>query len=191
MTTDHCGTLLQASSTPSRSLPSPAPQVGGVRISTCSFQLTETFQTSAEELYRTFLEQEVPEPRTPPPTPLLPHLAPLASSTFHSTFSSFTSSSLSSPSLTPHPFLFHPPLPSSPFAPSSPPLCPFATPVTPPPPLTTLTLPSNPSSLPPPHSVGFFFLLQCNCAKAVMPSLSLCLSLSLSSLCRLSLAQLQ
>lgn len=48
----------QVNSAPTRSLPSPAPPAGGVRISTCSFQLTESFQTSAEELYRTFMEQE-------------------------------------------------------------------------------------------------------------------------------------
>lgn len=96
MTTDLYGTLLQASSTPSRSLPSHAPPVGGVRISTCSFQLTETFQTSAEELYRTFLEQEVSQPRTsllPPPLDLLV----TSISTFSSfSFSSFTSFLLSS-----------------------------------------------------------------------------------------------
>ncbi|XP_041660946.1 activator of 90 kDa heat shock protein ATPase homolog 1-like isoform X1 [Cheilinus undulatus] len=37
---------------------SPAPCGTGVRISTCSFNLKETFQTSADELYRTFINQE-------------------------------------------------------------------------------------------------------------------------------------
>lgn len=153
--TDLCGTLLQASSTTSRSLPSPAPPVGGVRISTCSFQLTETFQTSADELYRTFLEQEVPEPRTPPPPPslplLLPHLGLLVSSTSYSPLSSSPPPSFSSSCSSI----------SSCFYLS------IALPVTPPPPVTPLTLP-------PPHSIGFFFLLlRCHCAKDVVPSLSL------------------
>ncbi|XP_056283675.1 activator of 90 kDa heat shock protein ATPase homolog 1-like isoform X3 [Pseudoliparis swirei] len=38
----------------------PAPSFPGVPISTCTFNLTETFQTSPEELYRTFISQEVP-----------------------------------------------------------------------------------------------------------------------------------
>ncbi|KAM7368462.1 hypothetical protein PAMP_014676 [Pampus punctatissimus] len=38
---------------------SPAPSPPGVRIPTCSFSLRETFLTSAEELYRTFINQEV------------------------------------------------------------------------------------------------------------------------------------
>ncbi|XP_034555248.1 activator of 90 kDa heat shock protein ATPase homolog 1-like isoform X2 [Notolabrus celidotus] len=37
---------------------SPAPASSGVRISTCSFSLNETFRTSADELYRTFINQE-------------------------------------------------------------------------------------------------------------------------------------
>ncbi|TNN21933.1 Activator heat shock protein ATPase 1 [Liparis tanakae] len=37
----------------------PAPSFPGVPISTCTFNLTETFQTSPEELYRTFINQEV------------------------------------------------------------------------------------------------------------------------------------
>ncbi|XP_041831524.1 activator of 90 kDa heat shock protein ATPase homolog 1-like [Melanotaenia boesemani] len=37
---------------------SPAPCPTGVRIPTCSFNLKETFQTSADELYRTFINQE-------------------------------------------------------------------------------------------------------------------------------------
>ncbi|KAM4528765.1 activator of 90 kDa heat shock protein ATPase homolog 1-like isoform 2-T2 [Fundulus diaphanus] len=36
----------------------PAPCPKGVRIQTCSFSLKETFQTSADELYRTFINQE-------------------------------------------------------------------------------------------------------------------------------------
>ncbi|KAM4713144.1 activator of 90 kDa heat shock protein ATPase homolog 1-like [Anableps anableps] len=36
----------------------PAPCPTGVRIQTCSFSLKETFQTSADELYRTFINQE-------------------------------------------------------------------------------------------------------------------------------------
>ncbi|KAI3364700.1 hypothetical protein L3Q82_011486, partial [Scortum barcoo] len=36
----------------------PAPCPAGVPISTCSFNLKETFQTSADELYRTFINQE-------------------------------------------------------------------------------------------------------------------------------------
>ncbi|XP_073349336.1 activator of 90 kDa heat shock protein ATPase homolog 1-like [Pagrus major] len=36
----------------------PAPCSSGVRISTCSFNLKETFQTSPDELYRTFINQE-------------------------------------------------------------------------------------------------------------------------------------
>lgn len=39
---------------------SPAPCPAGVRILTCSFNLKETFQTSVDELYRTFISQEVP-----------------------------------------------------------------------------------------------------------------------------------
>uniref|UniRef100_A0A3Q3WXS8 Activator of Hsp90 ATPase homologue 1/2-like C-terminal domain-containing protein n=1 Tax=Mola mola TaxID=94237 RepID=A0A3Q3WXS8_MOLML len=39
------------------------PQTTGVRISTCSFNLQETFQTSPDELYRTFINQEVPDQR--------------------------------------------------------------------------------------------------------------------------------
>lgn len=39
---------------------SPAPGPAGVRIPTCSFSLRETFLTSADELYRTFINQEVP-----------------------------------------------------------------------------------------------------------------------------------
>lgn len=172
MTTDLYGTLLQASSIPSRSLPSHAPPVGGVRISTCSFQLTETFQTSAEELYRTFLEQEVPQLRTP----LLPPPLDLLVSSI-STFPS----SLFPPSLTPRPPPFF--FPPYPHASPSQPLLPIAPPVTPPPPLTPLTLPPIPSFLPLPSHCTGFFLLQCHCPKAVVPSLS--------SLCRLSLALLQ
>ncbi|XP_037605910.1 activator of 90 kDa heat shock protein ATPase homolog 1-like [Sebastes umbrosus] len=37
---------------------SPAPCPTGVRISTCTFNLKETFQTSPDELYRTFISQE-------------------------------------------------------------------------------------------------------------------------------------
>ncbi|XP_061602807.1 activator of 90 kDa heat shock protein ATPase homolog 1-like [Cololabis saira] len=37
---------------------SPAPCPTGVRIPTCSFNLKETFQTSPDELYRTFINQE-------------------------------------------------------------------------------------------------------------------------------------
>ncbi|XP_056283674.1 activator of 90 kDa heat shock protein ATPase homolog 1-like isoform X2 [Pseudoliparis swirei] len=37
----------------------PAPSFPGVPISTCTFNLTETFQTSPEELYRTFISQEL------------------------------------------------------------------------------------------------------------------------------------
>ncbi|KAM7396071.1 hypothetical protein PAMA_007374 [Pampus argenteus] len=37
---------------------SPAPSPPGVRIPTCSFSLRETFLTSAEELYRTFINEE-------------------------------------------------------------------------------------------------------------------------------------
>ncbi|XP_007574807.2 activator of 90 kDa heat shock protein ATPase homolog 1 [Poecilia latipinna] len=37
---------------------SPATCPTGVRIQTCSFSLRETFQTSADELYRTFINQE-------------------------------------------------------------------------------------------------------------------------------------
>lgn len=51
--------LLQISSAP-RCSSSPAPHATGVRISTCSFNLKETFQTSPDELYRTFINQEVP-----------------------------------------------------------------------------------------------------------------------------------
>ncbi|KAM9840849.1 activator of 90 kDa heat shock protein ATPase homolog 1-like [Aulostomus maculatus] len=47
----------QFSSTP-RPSSSPAPSPTGVRIPTCSFSLTETFLTSADELYRTFISQE-------------------------------------------------------------------------------------------------------------------------------------
>ncbi|GLD72036.1 BTB/POZ domain-containing protein 6-B-like protein [Lates japonicus] len=47
----------QISSTP-RCSSSPAPCPTGVRIPTCSFNLTETFQTSADELYWTFVNQE-------------------------------------------------------------------------------------------------------------------------------------
>ncbi|XP_036942839.1 activator of 90 kDa heat shock protein ATPase homolog 1-like [Acanthopagrus latus] len=36
----------------------PSPCLSGVRISTCSFSLKETFQTSPDELYRTFINQE-------------------------------------------------------------------------------------------------------------------------------------
>ncbi|XP_012729822.2 activator of 90 kDa heat shock protein ATPase homolog 1 [Fundulus heteroclitus] len=36
----------------------PAPCPKGVHIQTCSFSLKETFQTSADELYRTFINQE-------------------------------------------------------------------------------------------------------------------------------------
>ncbi|KAM9338915.1 activator of 90 kDa heat shock protein ATPase homolog 1-like isoform 2-T2 [Symphorus nematophorus] len=37
---------------------SPASSPAGVRISTCSFNLTETFRTSPDEVYRTFTNQE-------------------------------------------------------------------------------------------------------------------------------------
>ncbi|XP_074540749.1 activator of 90 kDa heat shock protein ATPase homolog 1-like [Halichoeres trimaculatus] len=47
----------QISSTPKCSS-SPASSSKGVRISTCSFNLEETFRTSADELYRTFINQE-------------------------------------------------------------------------------------------------------------------------------------
>ncbi|XP_040920802.1 activator of 90 kDa heat shock protein ATPase homolog 1-like [Toxotes jaculatrix] len=47
----------QISSTPKRSS-SPANCPAGVRIPTCSFSLKETFQTSADEIYRTFINQE-------------------------------------------------------------------------------------------------------------------------------------
>lgn len=106
-------------------------------------------------------------PPLPPPLDLLV-----------SSISTFPSS-LSPPSLTPPPpSFFFPPYPHAP----SQPLPPIAPPVTPPPPLTPLTLPPIPSFLPPPSHCTGFFLLQC-CAKVVVPSLS--------SLCRLSLAQLQ
>ncbi|XP_044185781.1 activator of 90 kDa heat shock protein ATPase homolog 1-like isoform X1 [Thunnus albacares] len=42
----------------SRCSSSPAPDPAGVRIPTCSFSLRETFLTSADELYRTFINQE-------------------------------------------------------------------------------------------------------------------------------------
>ncbi|XP_068198556.1 activator of 90 kDa heat shock protein ATPase homolog 1-like isoform X2 [Antennarius striatus] len=38
--------------------PCPTPCVAGVRISTCGFNLKETFRTTPEELYRTFTNQE-------------------------------------------------------------------------------------------------------------------------------------
>ncbi|XP_059212120.1 activator of 90 kDa heat shock protein ATPase homolog 1-like [Centropristis striata] len=47
----------QKSSAP-RCSSSPAPSPTGIRISTCSFKLEETFQTSPDELYRTFISQE-------------------------------------------------------------------------------------------------------------------------------------
>ncbi|XP_026164126.1 activator of 90 kDa heat shock protein ATPase homolog 1-like isoform X5 [Mastacembelus armatus] len=47
----------QISSTP-RHCFNPAPSPTGVHIPTCSFKLKETFQTSADELYRTFIDQE-------------------------------------------------------------------------------------------------------------------------------------
>ncbi|XP_071323728.1 activator of 90 kDa heat shock protein ATPase homolog 1-like isoform X1 [Trachinotus anak] len=47
----------QVSSTP-RCSSSPTPRPTGVRIPTCSFNLKETFQTSPDELYRTFINQE-------------------------------------------------------------------------------------------------------------------------------------
>ncbi|XP_044025526.1 activator of 90 kDa heat shock protein ATPase homolog 1-like isoform X3 [Siniperca chuatsi] len=46
-------------SSASRCSSSPTPCAAGVRISTCSFNLKETFQTSPDELYRTFINQEV------------------------------------------------------------------------------------------------------------------------------------
>ncbi|XP_026164122.1 activator of 90 kDa heat shock protein ATPase homolog 1-like isoform X2 [Mastacembelus armatus] len=49
--------LYQISSTP-RHCFNPAPSPTGVHIPTCSFKLKETFQTSADELYRTFIDQE-------------------------------------------------------------------------------------------------------------------------------------
>uniref|UniRef100_A0A3P8TN70 AHA1, activator of heat shock protein ATPase homolog 1a n=1 Tax=Amphiprion percula TaxID=161767 RepID=A0A3P8TN70_AMPPE len=49
----------KCTSSPSpKSSPSPAPCPTGVHIPTCSFNLRETFQTSADELYRTFINQE-------------------------------------------------------------------------------------------------------------------------------------
>ncbi|XP_034383318.1 activator of 90 kDa heat shock protein ATPase homolog 1a isoform X2 [Cyclopterus lumpus] len=48
----------QKSPTP-RCSSGPAPSFPGVPISTCTFNLTETFQTSPDELYRTFISQEV------------------------------------------------------------------------------------------------------------------------------------
>ncbi|XP_044025525.1 activator of 90 kDa heat shock protein ATPase homolog 1-like isoform X2 [Siniperca chuatsi] len=45
-------------SSASRCSSSPTPCAAGVRISTCSFNLKETFQTSPDELYRTFINQE-------------------------------------------------------------------------------------------------------------------------------------
>ncbi|KAG7233582.1 hypothetical protein INR49_006857 [Caranx melampygus] len=50
-------------SPPPKCSSSPAPFPTGVRISTCSFNLKETFQTSADELYRTFINQEVQDRR--------------------------------------------------------------------------------------------------------------------------------
>ncbi|KAK9532007.1 hypothetical protein VZT92_011390 [Zoarces viviparus] len=47
----------QKSSTP-RCSSGPAPSLPGVPIKTCTFNLTETFQTSPDELYRTFIGQE-------------------------------------------------------------------------------------------------------------------------------------
>lgn len=47
----------QKSPTP-RCSSGPAPSFPGVPISTCTFNLTETFQTSPDELYRTFISQE-------------------------------------------------------------------------------------------------------------------------------------
>ncbi|XP_033505064.2 activator of 90 kDa heat shock protein ATPase homolog 1-like [Epinephelus lanceolatus] len=53
---------IQTSKPPKSSVPkcssSPAPCLEGVRISTCNFDLKETFQTSPDELYRTFIGQE-------------------------------------------------------------------------------------------------------------------------------------
>ncbi|XP_044185786.1 activator of 90 kDa heat shock protein ATPase homolog 1-like isoform X3 [Thunnus albacares] len=46
----------------SRCSSSPAPDPAGVRIPTCSFSLRETFLTSADELYRTFINQESTSP---------------------------------------------------------------------------------------------------------------------------------
>uniref|UniRef100_A0A3Q1HW25 Activator of Hsp90 ATPase AHSA1-like N-terminal domain-containing protein n=1 Tax=Anabas testudineus TaxID=64144 RepID=A0A3Q1HW25_ANATE len=51
-------TRLKVMSPPLRSFSSTSPSNTGVRIPTCSFNLMETFQTSADELYRTFINQE-------------------------------------------------------------------------------------------------------------------------------------
>uniref|UniRef100_A0A1A7ZJ70 AHA1, activator of heat shock protein ATPase homolog 1 n=2 Tax=Nothobranchius TaxID=28779 RepID=A0A1A7ZJ70_NOTFU len=50
-----CKTQISSST---KSSSSPSPCSTGVRISTCSFLLTETFLTSPDELYRTFISQE-------------------------------------------------------------------------------------------------------------------------------------
>uniref|UniRef100_A0A3Q1HSV3 Activator of Hsp90 ATPase AHSA1-like N-terminal domain-containing protein n=1 Tax=Anabas testudineus TaxID=64144 RepID=A0A3Q1HSV3_ANATE len=51
-------TVQNLMSPPLRSFSSTSPSNTGVRIPTCSFNLMETFQTSADELYRTFINQE-------------------------------------------------------------------------------------------------------------------------------------
>ncbi|KAG8011573.1 Activator of 90 kDa heat shock protein ATPase-like protein 1 [Nibea albiflora] len=57
VTSDLC--MLQQISPAPRCSSSPASCLTGVRILTCSFDLKETFQTSADELYRTFINQEL------------------------------------------------------------------------------------------------------------------------------------
>ncbi|XP_068564428.1 activator of 90 kDa heat shock protein ATPase homolog 1-like isoform X2 [Cebidichthys violaceus] len=58
---NHIQTSRPQKSSDPRCSSGPAPSLPGVPIKTCSFNLTETFQTSPDELYRTFISQEVPE----------------------------------------------------------------------------------------------------------------------------------